>query len=56
MRSVAFIIAVTLLAGSAPAKEAFIGEQPVSPFAGTEVSTSVPFNVSRNDSFAVHIR
>lgn len=50
MRSVAFIIAVTLLAGSAPAKEAFIGEQPVSPFAGTEVSTNVQFNFSRNDT------
>ena len=50
MRSVVFIIAVTLLAGSAPAKEIFIGEQPVSTSLGTEVSTNVPFNVSRNDT------
>lgn len=50
MRASVVVVAVTLLAGSAPAKEAFIGEQPVSTSLGTEVSTNVPFNVSRNDT------
>ena len=43
-------VAVVLLAGAASAKEVFIGELPVSPFVGTEVSTNVPFNVLRNDT------
>lgn len=50
MRASVVVVAVVLLAGSAPAKEAFIGEQPVSTSLGTEVSTNVPFNVSRNDT------
>lgn len=50
MRASVVVVAVMLLAGSAPAKEAFIGEQPVSTSLGTEVSTNVPFNVSRNDT------
>ena len=45
-------VAVVLLAGAASAKEVFVGELPVSPFVGTEVSTNVPFNVSRNDTTA----
>lgn len=43
-------IAALLFAGELSAKEFFVGEQPVSPFAGTEVSTNVPFNVLRNDT------
>lgn len=50
MRVSVVVVAVVLLAGSAPAKEAFVGEQPVSTSLGTEVSTNVPFNVSRNDT------
>lgn len=45
-------VAVVLLAGVVSAKEVFVGELPVSPFVGTEVSTNVPFNVSRNDTTA----
>lgn len=45
-------IAVALLVGAASAKEIVVGELPVSPFVGTEVSTNVPFNVSRNDTMS----
>ena len=50
-------VAVVLIAGAALAKEVFVGELPISPFIGTEVSTNVPFNVSRNDttSFTVEL-
>lgn len=50
MRAALVSIVVALLLGSVWAKEYFVGELPVSPSVGTEVSTNVPFNVSRNDT------